>query len=128
MILDLEQIKKIESAVGKEVADEFLHLQKTEKDKEKEQRKRRQNKDFTQVYPAGWYRIQSLLRKNPTAARVYVFLAENIGADGTVCASRKTLAEALDYSVKNNITAYKNTRNRGGELSFSNWEPPTFIA
>lgn len=115
MILNLDQIKKIEKVVGPDIANEFLKQQKTEKDKEKEQKKRRLNKDFTQVYPAGWYRIQSLLNISPSAARVYVFLAENIGPDGAVCASRKTLAEALKYSEKT-ISRHTKTLEKEGAI------------
>jgi DNA-binding GntR family transcriptional regulator len=58
---------------------------------------RRQNRDFVQVYPKGWARLQTLIRTNPSAARVYAFLAEHIdGAAGAVVVSQDVLAKELD--------------------------------
>ena len=51
--------------------------------------------NFTQVYPAGWQRIRALMKHDPNAAALYAFFAEQMGPDGTLCASRTTLAEAL---------------------------------
>lgn len=100
MILDFEQLEKVKEAIGPEAANEFLKLQGAEREKERQKAKRRANKDFTQVYPAGWHRLQELITKDPSAARLYVFLAENMGADGAICASRVTLADALGCSER----------------------------
>lgn len=62
---------------------------------------RRQNRDFTQVYPKGWRRLQSLIRTNPALARVYAFLAENIdGACGAVVVTQEIMAEELGVHVR----------------------------
>jgi hypothetical protein len=40
------------------------------------------------------------MKEDANAARVYAFLAEHMGPDGTLAASRKTLAEALDIGER----------------------------
>lgn len=55
------------------------------------------NRDFTQVYPKGWARLQLLIRTDPPAARVYAFLAEHMdGTCGVVVCSQDIMAEALN--------------------------------
>jgi DNA-binding transcriptional ArsR family regulator len=50
-----------------------------------------------QVYPRGWKRLQSLIRTNPSAARVFAFLAEHIdGSCGAVVVSQELMATELD--------------------------------
>jgi len=57
----------------------------------------RANRDFVQVYPKGWKRLQALIRSNPSAARVYAFLAEHIdGTCGAVVVSQEVIAEELE--------------------------------
>lgn len=56
----------------------------------------RENRRFVQVYPKGWRRLQKLIRENPSAARLYALLAENIDPNGgVVVASQLVLAEML---------------------------------
>ena len=58
---------------------------------------RRANKDFVQVYPKGWKRLQALIRTNPGAARLFAFIAENIdGSCGAVVVSQEVIAKELD--------------------------------
>lgn len=58
---------------------------------------KRANKDFVQVYPKGWKRLQALIRTNPSAARVYAFLAEHIdGVCGAVVVSQEVIARELE--------------------------------
>ena len=58
---------------------------------------KRANRDFVQVYPKGWKRLQSLIRTNPSAARVYAFLAENVdGVCGAVVVSQEVMAKELE--------------------------------
>lgn len=58
--------------------------------------KKRENRDFVQVYPKGWKRLQDLIKSNPAAARVYAFLAEHIdGQAGAVVVSQEVIANAL---------------------------------
>ena len=62
-----------------------------------EEAARRGNKDFVQVYPKGWKRLQSLIRTQPSAARVYAFLAEHIDEScGAVVVSQEVLAKELE--------------------------------
>lgn len=65
----------------------------------------RENKGFVQVYKKGWNRLQHLIRTNPSAARLYALLAENIDAQGgVVVASQAVLGEMLgvtDRTIRN---------------------------
>ncbi len=61
---------------------------------------RRENRDFKQVYPRGFWRIQELIKSAPQAAQLYVWLAANVGAAGAVVASRELMAEELKVSSK----------------------------
>lgn len=56
----------------------------------------RENRRFVQIYPKGFRRLQMLIRDNPSAARLYALLAENIDPQGgVVVASQAVLAEML---------------------------------
>lgn len=62
-----------------------------------QERARKSNADFVQVYPKGWKRLHHLIQTNPAGARIYAFLAEHIdGSCGAVVVSQEVLAEALD--------------------------------
>lgn len=81
-------------------AEPNLHTEIREARKEKDQRRRaelsRENRDFVQVYPKGWQRLQGLIQTNPSAARLYALLAENMDPQGgVVVASQTVLAEML---------------------------------
>lgn len=66
-----------------------------------EAKKARANRDFTQVYPKGWRRIQVLIQQSPAAARLYAFLAEHIdGSVGAVVVSQDVMAAELGISTK----------------------------
>lgn len=61
----------------------------------------RRNSGFTQVYPAGWNRINSLILKSPNAARLYALLARHIEPScGAVVASQELLASELSCSIR----------------------------
>jgi len=61
----------------------------------------KKNKDFAQIYSEGFDRIKSLIIKNPSAARLYVFLAEQIEpGTGAVVASQELLAEELAVTTR----------------------------
>jgi DNA-binding Lrp family transcriptional regulator len=64
------------------------------------ERARRENRDFKQVYPRGFWRIRELIETAPQAAQLYVWLAANVGAAGAVVASRELMAEELKVSTK----------------------------
>jgi hypothetical protein len=54
------------------------------------------NRNFVQVYPKGWKRLQHLIKTNPSAARVYAFLAEHCdGAAGAVVVSQDVIAQEI---------------------------------
>ena len=77
-----------------------LHTEVREARKEKDAQRRaelsRENKDFAQVYAKGWRRLQSLIQTNPSAARLYALIAENMDPQGgAVVASQTVLAEML---------------------------------
>lgn len=66
-----------------------------------EDAEKRANRDFVQVYPKGWRRLQALIQNNPSAARVFSFLAENIdGTCGAVVVSQEVIADALNVHVR----------------------------
>ncbi len=61
----------------------------------------KKNREFVQVYPKGWRRLQDLIQKNPPAARVYAFLAEHIdGVAGAVVVSQEVMANALGVHIR----------------------------
>ena len=61
----------------------------------------KKNRDFAQVYNEGFERIKSLIVKNPSAARLYVFLAEQIEpGTGAVVASQELLAGEIGVTTR----------------------------
>jgi len=74
--------------------------QKRDQEEDRE-RARKGNSDFTQVYAKGWNRLRELIKTNPSAARVYAFLAEHIdGVCGVVVVSQDVLAEEVGVHVR----------------------------
>lgn len=68
---------------------------------ESENRERKKNKDFVQMYPKGFDRTISMIGEYPLAARIYMFLAKHIEpGTGAVVASQQLLADELDISVR----------------------------
>lgn len=72
----------------------------TEIENDRRERSRRENRNFVQVYPLGWARIHMLAATDPTALRLYAWLAENIGENGALVAEQSVIAEALRVSTK----------------------------
>lgn len=97
---EMAKIHELRRVGGDAAVAEYFQQKAKESDKEKKQRGRRENDKFTQIYEAGWQRLQTLIKAEPQAARLYAFLAENMGPDGTICASRPTIAEALDMGTR----------------------------
>jgi hypothetical protein len=63
----------------------------------KDEAGRKGNRNFVQVYPKGWRRLQTLIRTNPSAARVFAFLAEHMdGVCGVVVVTQEVMATELD--------------------------------
>ena len=59
----------------------------------------RKNRDFVQVYPKGWKRLRWLIQTNPTAAKLYSWIAEHMDPDGgALVVSQVVMAEALGVS------------------------------
>ncbi|HEV7278034.1 MAG TPA: helix-turn-helix domain-containing protein [Devosiaceae bacterium] len=68
--------------------------------------RRRQNRDFVQVYPKGFHRLRSLMKEYPLAAQIYAFLAEHIDpGTGAVVVSQELLAEELGVHRRTIIRA-----------------------
>lgn len=84
----------------------LIELREADEKAAEEQAEKRKNRGFTQVYQKGWHRLQELMKDHPMAARIYAFLAENIGDAGSVVASQEYLAHALDVHL---ITIRRNT-------------------
>lgn len=60
---------------------------------------RRADKDFTKVYQKGWARMQALMKANPSAARVFAWLAQHVdGQVGAVVVSQDVMARDLEVS------------------------------
>ena len=98
--MEIEKIRELRAVGGDAAVAEYFLEKSRENDAEKKQTARRQNDGFTQVYPAGWQRLQALLIDRPELARVYAFFAEQMGPDGTIAASRRTMAEIFNVSEK----------------------------
>ena len=78
----------------------LAELAAQEHDKKVADEAERPNSDFTQVYAKGWARLRDLLITNPTTARLYMFLAENMDQSvGAVCVSQEVMAEELGVTV-----------------------------
>lgn len=76
-------------------------LEAEDRQKEAEELEARKNREFVQVYPKGWRRLQDLIQKNPPAARIYAFLAEHIeGNAGAVVVSQDVMANALGVHIR----------------------------
>ena len=79
----------------------FMQLIRDKLDEDKKTRETKKNKDFVQVYEKGFQRISDLINKNPSAAKLYVFLAKHIEpGTGAVVASQELLAEELKVSTR----------------------------
>lgn len=67
-----------------------------DRDRARKDEAAKKNSGFVQVYPKGWQRLQALILTNPSAARVYAFLAEHIDSTcGAVVVSQQVLADEL---------------------------------
>jgi len=76
--------------------DRKRDLDALERDREAAQAEARKNRGFAQVYDPGWLRLQQLVRDNPSAARLYMWVAQHAdGQGGTVVASQDLIAEEL---------------------------------
>ena len=95
-----EQLAKIRAEQGEDAAKAAIEKDREEAAQAKKQKARRENQNFTQIKPKGWAVLQKLMKEDANAARLYAFLAEHMGPDGTLAASRRTLAEALEIGER----------------------------
>ena len=115
-MLTTEAITKIRAEQGDQAAEEAIRADRKEAE-EAEAAGAARGDNFTQVYPAGWQRIRALMKHDPNAAALYAFFAEQMGPDGTLCASRTTLAEALGIGSGQSPAMLPRSRNWGPSWS-----------
>jgi CTP-dependent riboflavin kinase len=95
--------KKMELSVSttEQRLQRFIQCVKDQLEEDRQARETKKNKDFVQVYEKGFQRISSLINNNPSAAKLYVFLANYIEpGTGAVVASQELLAEELGVSSR----------------------------
>lgn len=93
-----------------------MEIRRARQDRDAERRDdlSRENRRFVQVYPKGWARLQSLIRTNPSAARLYALLAEHIDPHGgVVVAAQTVLAEMLGVTDRTIRTLTKALEDQG---------------
>lgn len=71
-----------------------------DKKKAEEEEKKKKNLGFTQMYAKGFKRLQDLISKKPTAAKLWLLIAEKMDGYGGLVASQDTLAEYLGMSAR----------------------------
>ena len=85
----------------KERLKRFMQLVNSRLDEEKENKNRKKNKNFTQMYPKGFDRAIAIIEEYPLAAKLYMFLAKHIEpGTGAVVASQQLLADELNISTR----------------------------
>ena len=107
---------KVELSVStsEERLQRFMQLVKDKLDEEIEEKETKKNKNFAQVYEKGFERISSLINKNPSAAKLYIFLANHIEpGTGAVVVSQELLAEELKVSTRTIRRLSKNLEEEG---------------
>ena len=119
-----EQLAKIREEQGEDAAKAAILKDREEAEKAKKQKARRENQNFTQIKPKGWAVLQKLMKEDANAARVYAFLAEHMGPDGTLAASRRTLAEALEIGERT-VSRHIQTLVAMKSIIVLKWGPPT---
>lgn len=76
-------------------------IREQEQKEAEEAEKAKKNRNFVQVYPDGWKRLNQLITDYPIGARLYIFLAQHIDPScGAVVASQQLLAEELNVSER----------------------------
>jgi hypothetical protein len=68
---------------------------------------------FTKVYPKGWFRLRTLLKANPTAARVWGFLVETAGHDNALVCTYDVIADELEVSARTVMRAVSYLEQHG---------------
>lgn len=81
---------------GASAEDRKRALGAEDREREAAEAEARKNRGFAQVYDPGWQRLQQLVRDNPSAARLYMWVAQHAdGEGGAVVASQDLIAENL---------------------------------
>ena len=79
----------------------FMQLVNNRLDEELENKNRKKNKNFTQMYPKGFDRVIAIIEEYPLAAKLYMFFAKHIEpGTGALVASQDLLAHELNVSVR----------------------------
>lgn len=84
-----------------------------DKKKEEEDEKKKKNMGFTQVYKKGFDRLQELIKKDPSSARLYLLISEYMDGYGGLVASQEVLAERLECSRRTIIRLIKKLEDEG---------------
>lgn len=101
-------------STSEERLQRFMQLVKDKLDEDTREKETKKNKNFTQVYEKGFERISNLINKNPSAAKLYIFLARHIEpGTGAVVASQELLAEELKVSTRTIRRISKNLEEEG---------------
>lgn len=109
----MEHMQSIDNDAARRIRLAEFSAQDQERRVQDEAR-RTANKDFVQVYPRGWKRLQGLIRTNPSAARVYAFFAEHIdGSCGAVVVSQDVIAKELDVHRRTIVRLCKQLEDAG---------------
>ncbi len=88
-------------STAEERLQRFMQLVNDRLDEEKENKDRKKNKNFIQMYPKGFDRVIAVIEEYPLAAKLYMFLAKHIEpGTGAVVASQQLLADELNISVR----------------------------
>jgi hypothetical protein len=88
-------------STAEERLQRFMQLVNDRLSEEKENKDRKKNKNFTQMYPKGFDRVIAIIEEYPLAAKLYMFLAKHIEpGTGAVVASQDLLADELNVSVR----------------------------
>jgi hypothetical protein len=88
-------------STAEERLQRFMQLVNDRLNEEKENKDRKKNKNFTQMYPKGFERVIAIIEEYPLAAKLYMFLAKHIEpGTGAVVASQDLLADELNVSVR----------------------------
>lgn len=73
----------------------------------------KKNDNFVQLYRDYMVEIRWLIKNNPTASQLFLFLAEHMGADNSVICSYDILMEMLDVSKPTVSRAIKFLKDNG---------------
>ena len=72
---------------------------------------------FKKIFKPGWKRIQSLADRSPKALKLWAFLAEHAGPNGSVLVSQADLAEAVGCSTRTVRTLVRMLEQEGALIT-----------